>query len=128
MSAWRALVFSAWLLVALIHLLPLAGLAGAERLQALYGLAEAPTDALLLLLQHRAWQFGLLAAAALWALWQPALRLPTACLVLASDAGFLLLFALSSHSGPALQRVAWADGVSMVALTLVLIDAWRVGR
>lgn len=48
-------------IVAVIHLLPLAGVLGPQRLQSLYGLAFTEPE-LVILMQHRAVLFGLNAA------------------------------------------------------------------
>lgn len=49
------------LLVAVIHLLPLVGALGAERLNALYGISLADSN-IVLLMRHRAILFGLIGA------------------------------------------------------------------
>jgi len=107
---------------ALIHLLPLTGLAGAAALQALYGLP--PLDAAgELLLRHRALMFALDAALLLWAIRTPVLRTPAIALTLASDVGFLAL-GIGGLS-PALVRVAIFDALS---IGLLLLAAWMARR
>ena len=55
----KHLVTASFLVVAVIHLLPLSGVLGARRLEALYGVAIADRS-LEVLMRHRAVLFGLL--------------------------------------------------------------------
>jgi len=57
----KHVVTLAFLVVAVIHLLPLSGVLGARRLEALYGISIANRD-LEILMRHRAVLFGLLGA------------------------------------------------------------------
>ncbi len=103
--------------VAVIHLLPLSGALGPQRLQALYGLAFDEPN-LLILMQHRAVLFGLLGAFLLWAAFRPAL------IPLALGAGFVsvlafLGFALSSPGHNAqIARVVLADWLALACLVV----------
>lgn len=115
------------LLSALIHLAPLSALVGAERLQALYGLGELDAS-LQLLLQHRATLFGLLGLGLLLVLRRPGWREPLIVLTLASDLAFLGFCLLHGPLNPALQRVALADAVSILALLAAAIALWRAQR
>jgi hypothetical protein len=105
--------------VAVIHLLPLTGALGPQRLQALYGLAFDEPN-LLILMQHRAVLFGLLGTLLLWAGFKPAL------VPLALGAGLVsvlsfLGFALASPGyNTLLARVVLAD---WLALALLLVAA-----
>jgi uncharacterized membrane protein YqjE len=106
----------AFMLTGLIHLLPFAGLSGADRLEALYGVNLAGEPALTLLMQHRALMFGIIGLLALIAAWRPALR-PTARLVaLASMLGFAALYLLSGLDAAPLAKVYWADLVASILL------------
>ena len=113
-------IISGLLVIAgIIHLLPLSGVLGAERLAALYGLSFQEPN-LLLLMRSRAVLFGLLGAFLLYAAWRPALQ-PLALLGgLVSVLSFLLL----AWSGPgyneALRRVVIAD---WLALSCLLVAA-----
>lgn len=109
---------------ALIHLLPLPGLAGAAALQGLYGL-PALDPASELLLRHRALLFGLLGGGLLLALRLHDWRVPLLALTLASDIGFLLLALAADPLNMPLQRVAAFDALSIALLTWV---AWRSRR
>lgn len=113
-------VQSCLLLAALIHLLPVAGVLGAERLQTLYQLEDlGPTE--VLLLQHRALLFGVFAMGLLVAIFQPSWRLPTAGMTLLSVLGFLVLAGLYRDAvNPALLRVVIADLIALPALVVVI--------
>lgn len=112
----------ALVIVAVIHLLPLPGLAGAAALQGLYGL-PALDPASELLLRHRALLFGLLGGGLLLALRLPDWRLPLLWLTLAADVGFLLLVPGAPELNTALQRVAVFD---VVAVAAALWALWRL--
>lgn len=113
-------VQSCLLLAALIHSLPVVGVVGVERLQTLYQLADlGPTE--VLLLQHRALLFGVVAIGLLIAMFQPSWRIPTAGMTLLSVLGFLVLAGLYRDAvNPALLRVVIADLIALPALVVVL--------
>ncbi|HYW57276.1 MAG TPA: phosphopantetheine adenylyltransferase [Polaromonas sp.] len=103
--------------VAIIHLIPLTGALGPQRLQALYGLTFDEPN-ILILMQHRAVLFGLLGGFLLWAAFRPAL------VTLALIAGFVsvlsfLGFALLAPSHNALiGRVVVADWAALACLVV----------
>lgn len=111
----------------LIHLLPLAGLAGASGLAALYGI-EAPTPDLMLLLRHRALLFGLLGAALLLAAFDRRRRSGAIGAGLLSTGGFLLLAGDPSRLGEPLLRIWWADVVAFGCLVMALPTLKPRGR
>jgi hypothetical protein len=100
---------------AIIHLLPLAGVLGAERLSTLYGLPFDEPN-LAILMRHRAVLFGLLGCFLIYAAFQPQLQ------PLAIIAGFIsvisfLWLALSIGDYNALvKRIVIADLVALVCL------------
>ena len=67
----RYLVSAMLVVVAVIHLLPLAGVLGGERLASLYG-QDFNEPNLAILMRHRAVLFGLLGAFMLFAAFRPA--------------------------------------------------------
>lgn len=114
-------IISGLLVIAgIIHLLPLSGVLGAERLAVLYGLSFQEPN-LLLLMRSRALLFGLLGAFLLYAAWRPALQPVALFGGLVSVLGFLLL----AWSGPgyneALRRVVIADWVALACLALAAL-------
>ncbi|MBP6682432.1 MAG: hypothetical protein KA159_03895, partial [Halioglobus sp.] len=78
----RYLVSAMLLIVAVIHLLPLSGVPGGERLASLYGISVNEPD-LAILMRHRAVLFGLLGLFLLYAAFSPPLQ------TLAFIAGFI---------------------------------------
>lgn len=67
----RYLVSAMLVIVAIIHLLPLVGVIGSERLTSLYGLDFSEPN-LLILMRHRAVLFGMLGGFFLFAAYRPA--------------------------------------------------------
>jgi hypothetical protein len=113
-------LIAALLLVAgLIHLLPLAGVLGGERLNALYGLALDEPN-LQILMRHRAVLFGLLGALLVAAALRPGLRGLALLGGLVSVLSFLLLAWSAPLYNEALQRVVVADWVALACLLLAL--------
>lgn len=108
------------LVAAIIHLLPVIGLAGSDTLQRLYGIA-APDANTLLLLRHRAVLFALVAIPLLVAILQPAWRLPAMIGALASILSFLALAAVVPTLTPELRRVALVDLVPLLMLVPALV-------
>jgi hypothetical protein len=109
---------------ALIHLLPVSGVLGADRLRALYDVVVNGPD-LAILMRHRAVLFaivgGLLAAAVIRA----HLRATALAAGFLSVVSFLALAVTSPHNA-ALGRVVVADVVALLAL--VIAAALHRGR
>jgi len=106
----------------LVHLLPVAGVLGGSRFQALYGVTvEDPAVALLR--RHRAVLFALVGAALIVAACWPAARLPGVLVGLLSLGSFLLLAWLTGPTTPALARVVRIDVVLLPLLLLALVLA-----
>jgi hypothetical protein len=121
----RHVVTTVLVLVALVHLLPLAGALGPARLVALYGVPVADPN-LEVLLRHRAVLFGILGG---WIL-AGALHAPltTSALLagLASVASFLVLAAIVGPVNAPLQRVVAVDIVALLLLLAAAgVHVWR---
>lgn len=112
------------LVAAIIHLLPVVGLAGSDSIQRLYGIA-APDTNTLLLLRHRAVLFALVAVPLLVAILRPGWRLPAMIGALTSVISFLALAAVVPTLTPELRRVALIDLVPLSMLLPSLILSWR---
>ena len=107
------------LIAGIIHLLPLAGVLGGERLNALYGLALDEPN-LQILMRHRAVLFGLLGALLVAAAFIPGLRTLALLGGLLSVISFLLLAWSAPLYNEALRRVVVADWVALACLLLAL--------
>jgi len=99
---------SAFAVVGVIHLLPLAGLLGRSTLESAYGVRLGEGQDLVILMQHRALLFGLLAALCFAAIAAPNLRLPAGIAALVSMLGFALIAGTQAH-GQAIAKVMWID-------------------
>jgi hypothetical protein len=108
------------IVVGVIHLLPLMGALGGDRLSALYGIRIDEPN-LEILMRHRAVLFGLLGAFLLFAAFKPPYQ------NLALLAGFLsvitfLFFAGSAeHFNAAIRRVVIADWIALAALIVAAV-------
>lgn len=114
------------LLVGLIHLGPLGGAFGPERLQALYGIDVSEPN-LLILMRHRAVMFGLLGGFMLAALFSRRLQPWALGLALLSAGAFVLLAWAAGDYNAHLGRVAMID-VAAVGFALVGLGAWYLQR
>ena len=111
----RYLVSASLILAGIIHLLPLSGLLGAERLAALYGL-DFSEPSLAILMRHRAVLFGLLGAFLMFAAFRPSLQPLAFIAAFVSVVSFLLLAWSSGGYNAQIGRVMTADLVALVAL------------
>lgn len=113
----KYLVSLALLVVGFIHLLPLSGVAGSERLAALYGLSFDDPN-LAILMRHRAVLFGLLGAFMVAAAFVPALQLAAFFGGFVSVLSFLWLARAAGSYNDAIGRVVAADVVALVCLVI----------
>lgn len=122
----RLIVTVALVLVGIIHLLPLSGVLGAERLAVLYGVVASDAD-LLILLRHRAVLFGMLGVLFVVAGFVRALQPTALVLGFVSVLSFLLLaWSVGGYSAQ-IGRVVIADVVALVLLVAGTV-AWAVAR
>lgn len=110
----------AWLLLALVHLMPSLALVRPALLTRLYGIA--PDNPLFILMHHRAALFLCVMAACIWAAFDAQPR-PLAALVAAiSIVSFLALYWMNG-SPAALRQIAIVDLIGLVPLGYVV---WRL--
>ncbi|MEH6564493.1 MAG: phosphopantetheine adenylyltransferase [Halopseudomonas sp.] len=104
-------------LVGIIHLLPVSGVLGAERLSALYGVALGDPN-LAILMRHRAVLFGLLGLFMVYAAFKPSLQ-PLALLAgLLSVVSFMAIAWSVGGYNEAIRKVVIADVVAAIALCI----------
>jgi len=113
------LVSASLILAGIIHLLPLPGLLGAEKLTALYGLDLSEPN-LSILMRHRAVLFGLLGSFLVYAAFKPSLQPLAFVAAFVSVVSFLLLAWSSGGYNTQVGRVVTAD---LVALAVLVIGA-----
>ena len=102
-------VIQASLLIAgLIHFLPITGVLGANRLTSMYALPFTDPN-LAILMRHRAIMLGLLGGFVLYAVFQPAMRVPAIALGAVSLASIVALAWSTGGYNEPLARVIWAD-------------------
>lgn len=117
-ALWMRHTLTAALLVAaLIHLLPLSGVLGAERLATLYGVPVADAN-LMILMRHRAVLFGLLGVFLGVAAFIPELQATALVAGAISVVSFLWLAVSVGGYNAAIARVVVADLVALVSLVL----------
>lgn len=122
----RYLISAMLIVTAIVHLLPLAGVLGHERLTALYGLSFNEPN-LTILMRHRSVLFGLLGLLLFFAAFQPSLQ------PLAFIAGFIsvisflwLAWSVGGYNSQ-ISRVFMADIVALVCL-IVGVVAYGWGK
>ena len=113
----RYLVSAMLVVVAVIHMLPLSGVLGSERLAALYGLSFNEPN-LAILMRHRAVLFGLLGLFLLFAAFRPPFQTIAFMAGFVSVVSFLWLAWSVGDYNAQVARVFMAD---IVALTCLII-------
>lgn len=118
----RHLVSATLIIVGLIHLLPLSGLAGGDRLAALYGLPFDEPN-LAILMRHRAVLFGLLGLFMILAAFRPALQTVAFAAGFASVVSFIWLCWSVGGYNTHLARVLIADQIALACLVIGAVAA-----
>ncbi|MGE0104857.1 MAG: phosphopantetheine adenylyltransferase [Blastocatellales bacterium] len=103
--------------VSVIHLLPLTGVLGPERLTELYGISFSDPN-LEIVMRHRAVLFGLIGAFLLYAAFQPSVRLLAFIAAFVSVASFLWLAWSVGNYNTQLGRVFTADIIALACLVI----------
>ena len=109
----RKLVTILLLMIAMIHLLPVSGVLGAEQLHKLYGISINGPD-MEILMRHRAVLFGLLGLFFAYAAFKPLFQPLAFVAALISMASFIILAYHVGGYNLAIKRVVLADGVAAV--------------
>jgi hypothetical protein len=113
----KYLVSAMLIVVGVIHLLPVSGVIGPERLASLYGLRFDDPN-LAILMRHRAVLFGLLGAFLVYAAFRPSWQ-PVAFLAgLVSVVSFLWIAKTTGGYNAAIARVYMADLVALACLVV----------
>jgi hypothetical protein len=118
----RTLISASLIVVGLIHLLPLPGVLGADKLSALYGIPVSEPN-LAILMRHRAVLFGLLGVALIVAAFKPAWQPAALAAGWVSVVAFLALAWSTGSYNAQVGRVVIADVIALISL-LVGTAAW----
>ena len=108
------------LVVAVIHLLPISGFFGVERLTSLYGIEITDGD-LEILMRHRAMLFGILGGFIAYAAFNPAMQPVAFLAAFISVASFLFLSFSAGEFNDSIRKVVIADIVATVALVAAIV-------
>jgi len=123
----RYVVSTMLLVVAVIHLLPLSGMLGADQLAKLYGISVADPN-LEILMRHRAVLFGLLGALLAVAAFVPRLQFVALVAGYISVGSFLLIAWLVGGYNAQVARVFTADLVAAVCLVVGAVAYISIAR
>jgi hypothetical protein len=123
----RHLVSAMLVIVALIHLMPLSGALGSERLAALYGVAFDEPN-LSILMRHRAILFGVLGSFLLVAAFRPELQVVAVAIGFVSVVSFLYLAWSVGGYNVRIGRVVIADVVALLCLLVGAAALWYLRR
>ena len=114
---FRYLIPAMLIVVGVIHLLPLSGVLGSERLATLYGLSFGESN-LAILMRHRAVLFGLLGVFLLLAAFRPMLRTVAFIAGMVSVVSFLWIAAAVGNYNEQIGKVVTADVFAFVCLII----------
>ncbi len=116
----KKIIAAMLIITAIIHLLPVSGVLGAERLAALYDLSFQEPN-LAILMRHRAVMFGLLGLFLIYAAFRPALQ-PLAFIAgLISAVSFVLVAWLVGGYNDAIDRIIMGDLIAIGCLLVAVI-------
>lgn len=116
----RRIASAAVLLAGAIHMLPLLGVVGTERIAALYGVDLADGN-LAVLMRHRAVLFGLLGGLLVAAAFRPGLMRLAIAAGSISAASFLVLALGEDSLNDAMNRVLAADVLALMCLGIAAL-------
>ena len=122
----RHVVSAMLVVVGVIHLLPLSGVLGSERLAVLYGLSFNEPN-LAILMRHRAVLFGLLGLFLCFAAFRPAWQTIAFVVGFVSVVSFLGLARSIGGYNALVARVIMADIVALVCL-IIGVGAYMAAR
>ena len=123
----RHLVSAMLVVAAIIHLLPISGVLGAERLATMYGIAVDEAN-LTILMRHRAVLFGLLGVFLLAAAFRPELQVIAFVAGFASVLSFLYLAWSVGGYNAQVARVVYADVLALACLIVGAVTLWFLRR
>ncbi|MDF2714893.1 MAG: hypothetical protein K0R28_1818 [Paenibacillus sp.] len=116
----KAVISGLFIIVGIIHMLPVIGVLGAERLTALYGIPVQDKN-LVILMQHRALLFGLLGLFLVYAAFQPALQSIAFIGGFISVTSFILIaYSIGGYNNE-IRTVVLMDTLALICLLLAFV-------
>ncbi|MFC4701316.1 hypothetical protein ACFO4O_14190 [Glaciecola siphonariae] len=109
-----------FLVVGIIHLIPVVGVLGIHKINDLYGLSIADQN-LAILMRHRAVMFGLLGSFLCYAAFMKNLQIIALIAALISVVSFLLLSLFNPNYNQAIQKIVSADYLALAILCVVAV-------
>ena len=109
------------IIVAVIHVLPLAGVLGVSQLASLYAISIHNTN-LEILMRHRAVLFGIVGLFFAYAAFKPVFQPVSFVMAFVSITTFLFLAISVGDLNPALRTVFIADLVALAALLIAVVS------
>ncbi|MFT3805462.1 hypothetical protein [Arenimonas sp.] len=119
----KHLISAMLVIVAIIHLLPVIGALGSDKLATLYGLDFSEPN-LAILMRHRAVLFGLLGSFFLVAAFRPAWQPAAFVMAFASLLSFCYFVWSAAGHNAQVHRVMIVDVVAIVALVVAVVAWW----
>jgi len=116
-SLLRYLIPAMLVVAGMVHLLPLSGVLGSDRLASLYGVSFSEAN-LAILMRHRAVLFGLLGVFLILAALRPMLRTVAFLAGLTSVVSFMWIAAAVGNYNEQIRRVVTADVTAFVCLII----------
>lgn len=113
-------IVASLLVAGIINVLPLMGVLGGAKLQALYGIPFEDNN-LLILMRHRAIALALTGAFVLASIFVPAWRTPAMLMVLVSMVAFIALAYLQGGFNASIRKVILADTLPVLLLIPALV-------
>ena len=113
----QKIITAALIVVAVIHLIPVTGVMGGDRLSALYGLSLQEPN-ISILMRHRAILFGLMGLFFLYAAFKPALQPLAFVAGFTSVLSFFVLSWLVGDFNEAIRKIIIGDIVAFISLVL----------
>ena len=121
----KVLIIIGFWLAAAIHLVPVVGLLGVDKLNALYGL-NISDPSLEILMRHRAVMFGLLGGLLAYAPFRPSLIRPALVGGYVSAASFVVIALFVGGYNNAVQGIIHGDLIALAGLAVATFAAWRM--
>ncbi len=114
------LITALMLIVAIIHIVPIAGVSGVAKLELLYGTVISGNE-LEILMRHRAVLFGILGVFFAYAAFSPSLQPIAFLAAFASISSFFYLSFSVGNYNQAIQKIVLGDIIAAISLFIAVV-------